>query len=434
MHFWIILVLLFLRISSTTGFLAYPLGTTDTIRNLTCFNGGYSPSSSVIGGMYCVIFTFYFQGSTTRVVYDSIFSDVLLYQDFDLAVFFVSTNFTIPPWGGADDFPKKYGWLRMGRTRCSGFSNTTDVGYGPCTNLPYETFQNGTLCVCATDNCNINITTCMTSVSSYSPTTMIPLFPTFSNPISCFDDGNNITTGYTPYFICYRNLGIFLGAVNISLCSAYYVTHTVVCAISSEVGGFRHALASEDYDSVLENEWHMTRFYAAQWQQINYTQEGYYVNQSATNFLFFLPFPGASYPAEFSGCFCTTNNCNVDMSTCAAGLNYNYSALYGVNTTTPSTVTASSSSGMTNTPSPSTTTALRTSNITTVPPITTAGLGVSNMTTVHPATTTSAPRGNTICIRSNLCIISKPSLTIQSLASHFFYLSFFSWKNIQNDP
>jgi hypothetical protein len=261
MHFLLISLLFLLRLPSTTSFLAYPFGTTDTIRNLTCYSMYNYTSATVHGGMYCVIFTAYFPNTTAVNVQDSIYSDVAFYQyssNFNYA--FISNNITYPMFAPDIGQPKKYGWLRMSRTRCSGFSNTIDVGYGSCTNLPYETFQNGTLCVCATNNCNINMATCINSANSYLPTTMIPLFSTFSNPISCFDDGNIITRGSTPYYLCHIYQGMFLGAVNMSLCNAYYATHSVVCSLTSNGADFRYAFTIEDYDSVQEYYWQMSLY------------------------------------------------------------------------------------------------------------------------------------------------------------------------------
>ncbi|UJR06704.1 hypothetical protein I4U23_010990 [Adineta vaga] len=37
--------------------------------------------------------------------------------------------------GSNTDHPKQYGWIRMSQTRCTGFSPSSDIGYGPCTSL-----------------------------------------------------------------------------------------------------------------------------------------------------------------------------------------------------------------------------------------------------------------------------------------------------------
>jgi len=222
---------------------------------------------------------------------------------------------------------------------------------------------------------------------------MIPLFSTFSNPISCFDDANSAPEWSTPYFMCHIYQKLFSGAVNISRCTAYYATHSVVCAYTGSGADFRYAFAIEDYDSVLEYIWQLTLFYPVQWQQMNVGQQGYYVYQSVTNFLFFTPYFGASQPAMLSVCFCATNHCNANMSTCIVGLNYNHTALYGVNARTPSKVPASSSSDMATTSPHGTTTTLGTGKITTVGLITTTGSNVSNTITVQSVPTTATTRG-----------------------------------------
>jgi hypothetical protein len=124
---------------------------------------------------------------------------------------------------------------------------------------------------------------------------------------------------------------------------------------------------------------------------MNVAQQGYYVYQSVTNFLFFTPYFGAFQPAMLSVCFCATNYCNANMSTCTVGLNYSYTTLYGVNATNPTTMTASSSSGMT------------------------TGSNVSNTITIQLVMTTAATKGNILCI---LKVIFEPYSNPLRLFSH----------------
>ena len=78
---------------------------------------------------------------------------------------------------------------RLVTQRCSGFTRDSDVGYGACSPLPFEYFDIDLLCICATDHCNENFTTCKRSVDSNpKPTVMptpIPTLTTASSSITC---------------------------------------------------------------------------------------------------------------------------------------------------------------------------------------------------------------------------------------------------------
>jgi hypothetical protein len=73
------------------------------------------------------------------------------------------------------DCVQKSNSLRRVSQRCTGFSNMIYIGYGVCSPLAYETFDVYTLCICATDFCNTNLTSCRQSVTEQLSSNTSPL-------------------------------------------------------------------------------------------------------------------------------------------------------------------------------------------------------------------------------------------------------------------
>ena len=88
----------------------------------------------------------------------------------------------------------------MALNRCQGFSNGSDLGYGECTPQSYELYNSTSLCICATNLCNRDLTTCQQSVisSMTSPTIVPQVIPSLTNPVRCYE--NTLLTQYSPYY------------------------------------------------------------------------------------------------------------------------------------------------------------------------------------------------------------------------------------------
>ena len=135
------------------------------------------------------------------------------------------------------------------RTRCQGFSNNSDLGYGSCIPRPFELYNKTTLCICATDFCNRDLTTCQQAVTG--PTSLQPnsppVFPVLTAPITCYDNTqfsdymNNYVERNLSY-VC-ANLPYYLRTVgqlptkliDQAMCDNYTQTNTVLCGIDASL-------------------------------------------------------------------------------------------------------------------------------------------------------------------------------------------------------
>lgn len=116
--------------------------------------------------------------------------------------------------------------------------------------------------------------------------------------------------------------------INYPACYAYMAMNTVMCSIN--IWGHKASQLLETYDASASYGWRQVNLGAfMRGQQLH-------VYQSTTNILFFVPSPNGT-AALWVECYCTTNYCNANLSTCASGLNFNPQALYGVNSTLSST-------------------------------------------------------------------------------------------------
>ena len=101
--------------------------------------------------------------------------------------------------------------LHMARTRCQGFSNNSDLGYGSCAPLPFELYNTTTLCICATDFCNRDLITCQLAVANRTSSQIISplLFPILTAPIRCYD--NTLFWAYPNGYYTQRNISYACG-------------------------------------------------------------------------------------------------------------------------------------------------------------------------------------------------------------------------------
>ncbi len=273
--------------------------------------------------MYCVRAQYIDSFGNTTEVYDQISSDLVF---FNLTIISNIPLYT--------SYPSEYGWIRMSLTRCNGFpALTLDVGYGTCTPLPYEIFQLEILCICATTNCNANMLACSSSVGNsvnypqynpiISPAHMVPLVSNFTSPVSCIDDGVTLSNGSLSgtYTGCLNSVG------NRTLCNVYYASHSVMCSISKNIfltmGQQRYSYILEKYDGAVSEAWQLIHTLARN------ARVQFQFAESSTALFVFLPTANGA-PSSYYACFCTTNNCNTNLSVCTSSLSFNQTAFYGI--------------------------------------------------------------------------------------------------------
>ncbi|CAF1585234.1 unnamed protein product [Didymodactylos carnosus] len=203
--------------------------------------------------------------------------------------------------------------------RCQGFSNTTDVGFGLCNPLSYQSVISLVLCICAANNCNNNFQTCKSSATEYQPPRLQTVLPYLSTSISCQD---NYYMSNNKYTFC-QELG---ASINYTACNNYVKTNTVLCSIwglSSQNSTTFHQVAyvPENYEEFLLSILYLYMIY-------NNTST--YVESSST-LLVQIGIQNFTYRS----CYCTTNNCNANLSTCT------------IDTTTPISTTLSTATAKT---------------------------------------------------------------------------------------
>lgn len=254
--------------------------------NLTC-SSEYSESSELTNCEYCV-YEFFNNGT------DSIISQDCIYL----------TNS-----------------YRLVTKRCQGFTDSIDIGYGTCSQLPFEYFDIDLLCICATNYCNENFTTCKQSVDSNPNLPAlpqpIPLLTTESSNISCQDSPLGIVN--TTYY-CLRDTTPY---INQTQCEEYVQSHTVLC-MYLEAGNGSYltlvAIPDEDYEYVLANQIELMKETIDKnnfQQYYNETTGSFYVqwkeqleNQNNDTMI-------------YNRCYCITNNCNFNLTTCLQSLKTN---------------------------------------------------------------------------------------------------------------
>jgi hypothetical protein len=203
---------------------------------------------------------------------------------------------------------------RLVTQRCTGFTNASDIGYGVCTQLPFEYFDINLLCICATNLCNENFTTCKQSVDSN------PNLPVLSSPIPILNaESSAITCEDTPLgilqstYYCIRDSTPF---IDMGQCNEYVQNHTVVCMyLESDSGNYLTvvALPDEDYEYVLAEQIILMERMAVKpntQQYYNETTDAFYLQWIEQ-----LQDPN-NYTLISNKCYCTIDNCNANLTAC----------------------------------------------------------------------------------------------------------------------
>ncbi len=120
------------------------------------------------------------------------------------------------------------------RRQCSSanFSpSMTPIGYGTCNPFPSQMFTS-TLCICSTNNCNVDYATCVASVQanqSPPPTNPQILIPSVHSAISCQTNIQGAT--YTNYATLYSTLTMANLLYNISGILGYQSSSSAACVL-----------------------------------------------------------------------------------------------------------------------------------------------------------------------------------------------------------
>ncbi len=280
MHIFLFLLLIFLN--PCENFFQNPPFQLNTIRNrlnLTC-TSGFDETDFFTNCEYCV-YELITNGNDSTISYDCIYL----------------TNS-----------------YRLVTKRCQGFTNTSDIGYGLCSRLSFEYFDMDLLCICATDLCNENLTTCQQSVDSNpnlpSLPSPIPLLTKPSSRITCQDTPLGILNST---YYCVRDSTPY---INMTECEEYVRNHTVLCMyLESDHGNYLTVVAvpDEDYEYVLADQIQLMQQMAVKSnveQFYNETKNAFYVHWKA------ILANRDNYTMIYNKCFCLTNNCNMNLTTC----------------------------------------------------------------------------------------------------------------------
>jgi hypothetical protein len=198
--------------------------------------------------------------------------------------------------------------------RCQGFSDTTDIGYGVCLPLSFELFDISILCICATNMCNQNFTSCQSSVnyqieSNSAPSVLPSVAPAFTTPISCVDTTNLLGDSSTMSSFCAEYSSPY---INVTECNEYVVNNTVLCIyISSGGNPYPFASTSDDYNLFLSGaiiginersqDPNIVQFY-------NESSSYFYVNWNETF--------DDNTTLIVQRCLCAEDNCNSNLMIC----------------------------------------------------------------------------------------------------------------------
>jgi hypothetical protein len=202
---------------------------------------------------------------------------------------------------------------------CSGrFSPSTPIGYGTCSSRPYFKGNLTELCVCTNTSGISNMNACKASVdadlaANHQPPTLSQLFPNLTANITCADS----QTFPSNYSMCNSAPPgyIYLATFNRSACVSFMATHTVMCQFGSMYGNTVMAGFSQ-YEAYmyLHDMIGSLQSFVVQQNQLSPN-----VLQSPTQVLLLYPISSSDYRCI---CLCTTSMCNINISTCTAGLPY----------------------------------------------------------------------------------------------------------------
>jgi hypothetical protein len=164
--------------------------------------------------------------------------------------------------------------------------------------MPYETVATFTLCICAEDQCNEELSTCRPSAQRYFP----PLLSTSAMPnliqrIEC-------ATASSTAFVCEEHVSI-----NATVCEEYVRSNSFLCSVvTNSTDTTQAALPENHYELFLDQTIHrLTR--------IRQTTNRNLLNESTDNFYAAYGFADGSMVQE---CVCTNPaGCNGNIRTCA---------------------------------------------------------------------------------------------------------------------
>ena len=309
------------------------------------------------------------------------------------------------------------GYKRFITERCSSGNfqpSVTLIGYGLCTRLPYEA-STSTLCICSTDNCNYNYTTCVASVqASQSSPPPIPAsyIPELTNIVSCQNGyqgatymenyfGNGSThKEYTPW--------------NMTVARAYRSTVAVACVLyMNQLSGdwYQVAVLPDEYGFLLQN----IKMLQAMGVLTFYAESSTSVSAVTLSDYYYSPMIHWLLYIGQIMCFCTTNDCNQNFSTCAIGFTMNGSSIIhmssarSVASTTSGIVNSAATSSVTTSLASTTTRAV---NSTVTPSATSAASTTSRIvnSTVTSSATSVASTTSIIVLQYTLVSLSIFSL------------------------
>ncbi len=191
------------------------------------------------------------------------------------------------------------------QTNCNGFVPTSDgkidtgTGSGYCDQpLPFETFSKLKLCICATDNCNQDMNSCVDStLSNTNISSILDFMPDLTSTIQCDDTLNASNTCQEHPFI------------NVSACEDYVQNNSVLCAITiNKNETIQTPLIYINYEAFLSEKIHEAKTAA------NNTIEETSFSETDTNVYFKYFDNNIGYVKE---CVCTSYSlCNQNIDTC----------------------------------------------------------------------------------------------------------------------
>ena len=220
------------------------------------------------------------------------------------------------------------------------FSTGIDIGYGNCIPYYYQTAASIQLCICSTNYCSNNYTSCQASVNQAlsSPPPLLPVLqPPLSSTTTCQDYYASYTAALNITPPIYTGCSLLLGDQDVSKCATYIVNHAAICAvfyISQQRFSYQIALIEGSYEVYID---YMINATLA----IRFNSPLGYQYQTSGSIAVIWPDNSGEY---YTGmCLCTTNNCNVNFATCTIGMNIStYPLTYnGSTSTTASTISAS---------------------------------------------------------------------------------------------
>jgi hypothetical protein len=206
---------------------------------------------------------------------------------------------------------KSNGFRRVS-ARCHGFDNHTDIGYGICTPLPYETFDIHSLCICASHECNNNFTSCRESVDGHrrrdeGPPPPLPLiYRQLEDNVNCsFLD--NEPKANVSMESCALDSSPF---IDVDRCRSYFSETIVLCQHQSVTPGndsLSTALSIDNYEQVLDDVLDGIERLQQRMAPVVYNR---------TQQTFYIALPLESNTVFYQRCYCTVDQCNFNISSC----------------------------------------------------------------------------------------------------------------------